>query len=164
MIGLIIAVILILFLILYVLKSIFNDTDFQTWLNILIITVILFTVILSIYIILNRVKATDNPTAPKIKTEQSVEEKPTEEKSVEEMSDDELSLTLAKEYLTLKADYEKQHVDEDGTPYAETKMMDEYGLTKEEWHALYEKFAQNGYLDRAAKELNMNVDYLIKTK
>ncbi len=170
MIGLLVAVILIIALILFVLKIILNHTDFQTWVNILIITIILFTVVLSVYIILSKVNVIDQPSKTPIKTEQTIEEttKPTKhkapEKDISEMSDEELSIMIAENYLTLKTDYEKQHEGEDGADYAKKQIMDEYGLTEEEWQALYDKFVQNGYLDKAAKNLNLGVDYLIKVK
>jgi len=169
MIGLFLAVLLIILLILFVLKLIFDHTDFQTWLNILIVTVILFTVVLSIYIILSKVNTTSKPAKAQVTKEETLEKKSKKpeakpQKDVSEMSDEELSIMIAEKYLTLKTDYEKQHEDEDGAAYAKQQIMDEYGLTEEEWDALYDKFVQNGYLDKAAQNLNLGTDYLIKTK
>ena len=170
MIGLFLAVLLIILLILFVLKLIFDHTDFQTWLNILIVTVILFTVVLSVYIILSKVNTTTKPAAKaQVTKEETLEKKSTKpeakpQKDIAEMSDEELSIMIAEKYLTLKTDYEKQHEGEDGTAYAKQQIMDEYGLTEEEWDALYDKFVQNGYLDKAAQNLNLGTDYLIKTK
>lgn len=170
MIGLIIGIILIIALILFVLKIILDHTDFQTWVNILIITIILFTVILSIYIIWSKVNVIDQPSKTPIKTEQTKDDqtKPekheTTEKDISEMSDEELSIMIAEKYLTLKVDYEKQHEGENGADYAKQQIMNEYGLTEEEWNALYDRFVQKGYLDKAAQNLNLGVDYLIKEK
>ncbi|MBO4707301.1 MAG: hypothetical protein J5594_01920 [Elusimicrobiaceae bacterium] len=170
MIGLFLAVLLIILLILFVLRIIYNHTDFQTWLNILIVTVILFTVVLSIYIILSKVNTTNTPVKTQITKEESLDKKskkPTAvktQKDVSEMSDEELSIMIAEKYLTLKTDYEKQHNGEDGTDYAKQQIMKEYDLTEEEWNALYEKFVQNGYLDKAAQNLNLDINYLIKAK
>ncbi len=170
MIGLLVAVILIIALILFVLKIILDYTDFQTWVNILIITIILFTVVLSVYIILSKVNVIDQPSKTPIKQEQTIEEntKPAKhkapQKDISEMTDEELSIMIAENYLTLKTDYEKQHEGEDGADYAKKQIMNEYGLTEEEWQALYDKFVQNGYLDKAAQNLNLGVDYLIKEK
>ena len=114
MIGLFLAVLLIILLILFVLKLIFDHTDFQTWLNILIVTVILFTVVLSIYIILSKVNVkTDKPAKTQITKEETLEKKSKKpeakpQKDVAEMSDEELSIMIAEKYLTLKTDYEKQ--------------------------------------------------------
>ncbi len=169
MIGLFLAVLLIILLILFALRIIYNHTDFQTWLNILIVTVILFTVVLSIYIILSRVNNTSTPKT-QITKEESLNKKSKKpaavktQKDVSEMSDEELSIMIAEKYLTLKTDYEKQHEGEDGTNYAKQQIMEEYGLTEEEWNALYEKFVQNGYLDKAAQNLNLDINYLIKVK
>lgn len=168
MIGLFLAVLLIILLILFVLRIIFNHTDFQTWLNILIITVILFTVILSVYILLRKVNITTSPKTQVTKEEtldkksKKPEAKP--QKDVSEMTDEELAIMIAEKYLTLKIDYEKQHEGEDGADYAKQQIIDEYGLTEEEWDALYDRFVQNGYLDTAAQNLNLDIDYLIKTK
>ena len=84
-------------------------------------------------------------------------------KDISSTSDEELSALLSEEYLTYKVDYEKQHEGEDGTDYARQRIMEEYGLTEEEWEALYQKFVQEGYLDRAAQKLDLGIDYLIKT-
>ncbi|MBO7605711.1 MAG: hypothetical protein J6S61_04535 [Elusimicrobiaceae bacterium] len=169
MIGLFLAILLIILLILFVLKIIFDHTDFQTWLNILIVTVILFTVVLSVYIILSKVNTTSKPVKTKVTKEETLEKKSKKpeakpQKDVSEMSDEELSIMIAEKYLTLKTDYEKQHKGEDSVEYAKQQIMDEYGLTEEEWEALYNKFVQNGYLDKAAQNLNLGTDYLIKTK
>lgn len=169
MIGLFLAILLIILLILFVLKIIFNHTDLQTWLNILIITVILFTVILSIYIVLSKVNTDNKNTKPQVTKEETLDKKSTKpaaikpQKDVAEMTDDELSLMLAEKYLTLKTEYEKEHEGEDGADYARQQIIDEYGLTEEEWDALYEKLVQNGYIEKAAKNLNLGIDYLIKT-
>ena len=170
MIGLILAIILIIALILFVLKIILDYTDFQTWVNILIITIILFTVILSIYIILSKVNVIDQPSKTPINVEQTKEDttKPERhkapEKDISEMSDEELSIMIAEQYLTLKTDYEKQHEGENGADYARQQIINEYNLTEEEWNALYDRFVQKGYLDKAAQNLNLGVDYLIKVK
>ena len=167
MIGLFLAVLLIIFLILFVLKIISEHTDFQTWLNILIITVILFTVILSIYILLRKVNITTSPKAQVTKEEtldkKSKKPQAIPQKDVSEMTDEELSIMIAEKYLTLKTDYEKQHEGEDGADYAKQQIIDEYELSEEEWEALYQKFVQEGYLDKAAQNLNLGIDYLIKT-
>ena len=65
--------------------------------------------------------------------------------------------------VTYKVDYEKQHEGEDGTDYARQRIMEQYGLSEEEWEALYQKFVQEGYLDRAAQKLDLGINYLIKT-
>jgi len=168
--GLFLAILVIILLILFVLKIIFNHTDFQTWLNILIVTVILFTVVLSIYIILSKVHTANDPAKTQVTKEETLDKKSTKpaaikpKKDVAEMTDEELSVMLAEKYLTYKTDYEKQHEDGDGAAYAKQKIMEEYDLTEEQWNALYDSFVQNGYLDQAAKNLNLDIDYLIKTK
>ena len=169
MMGLFLAILVIILLILFVLKIIFEHTDFQTWLNILIVTIILFTVILSIYIVLSKVRTAGTPAKTQVTKEETLDRKSTKpqaipQKDVAEMSDEELSVMLAEKYLTLKTDYEKQHEGEDGADYAKQQIMNEYDLLEEEWEALYDKFVQNGYLDKAAKNLNLDIDYLIKTK
>ena len=169
MMGLFLAILIIILLILFVLKIIFDYTDLQTWLNILIITVILFTVILSIYIILSKVNTTNTQTKPQVTKEETLDKKSTKpaaikpQKDVSEMTDDELSLMLAEKYLTLKTEYEKDHEGENGADYARQQIIDEYGLTEEEWDALYERLVQNGYMDKAAKNLDLGIDFLIKT-
>lgn len=168
MIGLFLAILLIILLILFVLKIIFEHTDFQTWLNILIITIILFTVILSIYILLRKANVIESPSKAQVTKEETLEKKSSKpkahpQKDISEMSDEELSSLLSEEYLTYKTDYEKQHEGEDGTDYARQQIMEKYGLTEEEWDELYKKFVQEGYLDKAAQKLNLGIDYLIKT-
>ncbi len=169
MMGLFLAILIIILLILFVLKIIFEHTDFQTWLNILIVTVILFTVILSIYIVLSKVHTAGTPAKTQVTKEETLDKKSTKpraipQKDIAEMTDEELSIMLAEKYLTLKTEYEKEHEGEDGADYAKQQIMNEYDLLEEEWEALYDKFVQNGYLDKAAKNLNLGIDYLIKTK
>ena len=171
MIGLFLAVVVILIIIIYVLKSIFEETDYQTWLNIALVTIILLTVILSIFMILNRTNNTSKQTnTPPAKQEQTAEpkqqkqQKPQkQQKSMEEMTDEELSVIISENYLTLKKDYESKNNGKDGSEYAANKIIEAYGLTKEEWDDFYKKAVQNGYLKQAEENLkNKSTDYLIK--
>lgn len=174
MIGLIIAVIIILIIVVYVLKSIFEETDYQTWLNIALVTVILFTIILSIYMILNRASdESKRPNPPAAKQEQQIEEqdknniegpkeqakdeaKPEKQNkpvSTEEMTDEELSISIAENFLTLKKSYEALNDGKDGGIYAANKIIQEYDLTKDEWDDFYKKAVQNGYFKQAENNL-----------
>lgn len=158
MIGLIIAIVIIIIIVIYVLKSIFEETDYQTWLNMALVTVILLTIILSIFMILNRASGDSKKqnTTP-AKQEQKIEQKetapkPTTDKPTEEMTDEELSISIAENFLTLKQSYEALQR-KDGNIYAANKIIQEYDLTKEEWDDFYKKALQNGYLKQAEKNL-----------
>lgn len=180
MIGLVITIILVLMIVIYVLKSIFEETDYQTWLNIALVTVILLTVILSIFMILNKAgDSSKKQNTPPAKQEQKIEENenepkqtkeqeagtlptPTENKSTEEMSDEELSIVISENFLKLKNNYEKLNPGKDGSIYAANKIIQEYDLTKDEWDDFYKKSVQNGYLKQAEENLKKQTDYLIK--
>ena len=172
MIGLIIAVIIILVIVIYVLKSIFEETDYQTWLNIALVTVILLTIILSIYMILNRANGdSKKQNIPPAKQEQQIEEQdnykeeieeaknnneqqqPQKQTSTKEMTDEELSISIAESFLTLKQNYEALNDGKDGSVYAANKIIEDYDLTKAEWDDFYKKAVQNGYLKQAEQNL-----------
>ena len=170
MMGLFVTAILILVILIYVFKSILDDTDYQTWLNIALITIILLTVVLSIFMILN--KASNTPKdkiTPPAKQEQKAAETPatssTPQQYVDpaEMSDDDLSVIIAENYLNLKNNYEAFNNGKDGSKYAADKIIEEYGLTQEEWDDFYKKAVEKGHLKKAEENLKkQNVDYLIK--
>ncbi len=181
MMGSVIGVILVIAILFYVLKTLLNETDYQSWLNILLVTVILFTVVLSIFMILNKVGNTNGQNKTSITKEQKLQEKqPNTEntankeilkqkdignqKEISEMSDEELSIVIAENYLTLKREYEQQNNGADGSAYAANQIIEEYSLTQEEWDDFYKKAQQNGYFKKAADNLlNKGPDYLIKS-
>jgi len=169
MIGLIIAIVIVLLIIVYVLKSIFEQTDYQTWLNIALVTVILLTIILSIYMILNKVSSdSKKQNTPAVRQEQPIEEQETnkellkgEEKpvekakpaSTEDMTDEELSIAIAEDFLKLKKSYEDLNDGQDGSIYAANKIIQDYDLNKSEWDDFYRKAITNGYFEQAEKNL-----------
>ena len=179
MMGLIVTVIIVLAILIYVLKNIFEQTDYQTWLNIALITIILLTIVLSIFMILNKANndASKQNRTPAAQEQTLKENKPkatkntkdnsqdieiTPQKEISEMSDEELYIVIAENYLTLKADYEKQNKGADGGTYAANKIIEEYGLTQEEWDDFYKKSVENGYFKKAEANLKKQTDYLIK--
>lgn len=164
MISLIVTAIIILLIVMYVFKSILEETDYQTWLNIALVTIILLTVVLSIFMILNKASdtSTGNKTAP-IKQEQQVQDKTAQKQNPEEISDDDLYVIIAENYLTLKRDYEAANKGIDGSTYAANEIIKEYDLTQEEWDDFYKKAIEKGHFKKAEENLKkQNVDYLIK--
>ncbi|MCR5505101.1 MAG: hypothetical protein K6E94_06110 [Elusimicrobiaceae bacterium] len=186
MMGSILALILIAAIIFFIIKSLIKETDYQTWLNILLVTIILLTVIMSIFMLLNKTGGNNsNPS----QTNQSVQEQSvnnqkntsrrnTPENTVEvegqqpsqeveqqiaEMSDDELSLLIAENYLALKNSYENLNKGKNGADYARNKIIQEYELTDQEWNELYNRLDKQGYLKQAAQNLKKDNDYLIKS-
>lgn len=176
MIGSIVATIIIVAIVIYLIKSLIKETNYQTWLNILLVTVIMLTVIMSIFMLLNKTNNNGNnqtrktqalqeqktKSAPKNPQENVVEVvgdiPPLQEgdKDIAEMNDDELSLLIAENYLILKNSYEKLNNGKDGSAYAKNKIIEEYELTQQEWNDLYNRLSQQGYLKRAAQNLKEN--------
>jgi len=175
MIGSIVATIIIVAIVIYLIKSLIKETNYQTWLNILLVTVIMLTVIMSIFMLLNKtnnngnnqtqktqaVQEQNTKSAQKTSPENVVEiegSTPLQEgdKDIAEMNDDELSLLIAENYLVLKNSYEKLNKGKDGSAYAKNKIIEEYELTQQEWNDLYNRLAQQGYLKRAAQNLKEN--------
>lgn len=178
MMGSIVAVILILAILIYLIKNLLKETDYQTWLNILLVTVIMLTVIMSIFMLLNKTNTSTNTDSNKGKTavvqnQNTEKEKPSaievinneekkdeqeivqqEQKEISEMTDDELSLMIAENYLTLKNEYESRYPGKNGANYASNKIIEEYGLTNEEWQDLYNnRLLKRGFLKQAEQNL-----------
>lgn len=166
--GVILAAILILALIFYAAKDLLKIPDLPMWINIFLATLILFTITLAIFIILNKApkaETGEETTAP-VKTEETAkEEKPAKQQVTpkEELSDDDIMLLISKEFLTLKKDYEQNNNGKDGTQSAVENIIQKYGFTKEEWDEFYKDAVNGGYLERAAQDLTKEtgVNYLI---
>ena len=166
MMGLFVTAVVVLVILVYVFKSIFEETDYQTWLNIALVSIILLTVVLSIFMILNKAnERPSKPAVPPIKQEQPAPEKQKQESATEELSDEDLSVIIAENYLNIKNEYEASNNGEDGSTYAANKIIEEYDLTQEEWDDFYKKSVKNGYFKKAEENLKKkSPNYLIKTK
>lgn len=158
--GVFIAVIIILGLVLYSIKDLLAEKDFSSWINIALTSLILFTVILSIFIILNKGDGVSNPSSSK--TKPSAEEVKTETPE-EEKSDEEVMMEIAEEYTLIENDYKTRNPDAtDSEEVASGVIKEKYGFTDEEWSHFMEHAKANDLFTKAQKKINgEEIDYLI---
>lgn len=159
--GVFIAVIIILVLLLYAVKDLLAEKDFASWINIALTSLVLFTVILSIFMILNKGEKTNNTTSGENNkpAAESVQEKPVEEKS-----DEEVMLEIAEEYTLIENDYRKSNPSaEDYEEVASKYIKQKYGFTDEEWSSFMHHAKESGLFEKARKKISgdSDIDYLI---
>lgn len=159
--GVFIAVIIILVLVLYAVKDLLAEKDFASWINIALTSLVLFTVILSIFMILNKGEKTNNTTSGENNkpAAEAVQEKPVEEKS-----DEEVMLEIAEEYTLIENDYRKSNPDaEDYEEVASKYIKQKYGFTDEEWSSFMQHAKESGLFEKARKKISgdSDIDYLI---
>lgn len=169
--GVFIAVIIILVLILYAMKDLLAEKDFSSWINIALTALVLFTVILSIFMILNkndRISAVSNTqgspgqnNAPAAEQRQA----PEDEKPIEEKSDEEIMLEIAEEYTLIEDDYIKRNPEAaDYEEVSSNYIKQKYGFTDEEWDNFMVHAKDTGLFDKARQKRKGDdgLDYLIK--
>lgn len=159
--GVFIAVIIILVLVLYAVKDLLAEKDFASWINIALTSLVLFTVILSIFMILNKGEKTNNTTSGENNkpAAEAVQEKPVEEKS-----DEEVMLEIAEEYTLIENDYRKSNPGaEDYEEVASKYIKQKYGFTDEEWNSFMQHAKESGLFEKAKKKISgdSDIDYLI---
>ena len=152
--GTIAAAIIILALVFYALKDLLIDRDFSAWTNMAITSLILFTVILSIFMVL--CKKEDGITDKKQKAVQedypasqpSAEQ--TETAPAEEMSDEEAMLAIAKEYVSIEEDCNKNAPkDTVCSEVATNYIVGKYEFTETEWQAFLQTAAKDDLFNKA---------------
>ncbi len=159
--GVFIAVIIILVLVLYALKDLLAEKDFASWINIALTSLVLFTVILSIFMILNKGEKTNNtPSGENNKpAAEAAQEKPAEEKS-----DEEVMLEIAEEYTLIENDYRKSNPSaKDYEEVASKYIKQKYGFTDDEWNSFMQHAKESGLFEKARKKISgdSDIDYLI---
>ena len=146
-IGTLIAAIIIIALIFYALKDLVADKDFSAWTNIALTSLILFTVILSIFMILH--KPADNYAARPsgaVREGESAPQKPALSPEEEEEAAKE---GLASEYVIIEDDCKKNMPGTDCAQYTADFLIKQYNFTKEEWSAFMQTAAENNLFEQA---------------
>lgn len=160
--GVFIAVIIILVLVLYAVKDLLAEKDFASWINIALTSLVLFTVILSIFMILNKGEKTNRSQSEQ--NGKPAAEAASEEKPVEEKSDEEVMLEIAEEYTLIENDYKNSNPDaKDYEEVASTYIKQKYGFTDEEWDSFMQHARENGLFDKARQKVkgDGDINYLI---
>ena len=142
--GTLIAVVIIIALIFYALKDLLADKDFSAWTNIALTSLILFTVILSIFMIMH--KPADYKPQPKqtpaAAREQTPEEKAAEEKAAKER--------VAAEYVLIEqVCKEEAPAGTDCPKTAADVIIKKYNLEQPEWEAFNREAQAEGLFEKA---------------
>ena len=125
-------------------------------------SLVLFTVILSIFMILN--KGGNTPSAATPQSKPAAEQVSEEEKPIEEKSDEEVMLEIAEEYTLIEDDYRKRNPE--ATDYEEVSsnyIKQKYGFTDDEWSNFMTHAKESGLFDQARQKIkgDNDLDYLI---
>ena len=155
--GTLIAAVIIIALIFYALKDLLADKDFSAWTNIALTALILFTVILSIVMILHKPSnLTDAPGHQQpAQQEESAPAAPQtpEERAAQEQRAKEV---VAEEYVVLVRDCEENAAPgTDCAQNAKELIIKKYGLDQDEWDAFYREAADTGLFDQARQKQNI---------
>ena len=150
--GIIAASIIILALIFYAIKDLLSDRDFSAWTNMAITSLILFTVILSIFMVLNK-KDDSAAAAKKDKPAATEEAKPEEAQSPqEEMTDEQAMMAIAQEYISIEDDCNKNAPkDTVCADVAANYIIGKYEFTDTEWQAFLQTAAKDNLFEKARK-------------
>ncbi len=149
--GLYVAIIVIIILIVYSLKDVFSNADVPAWSNMVITGLILFTVILSIFLILHYRSSMGEDKNIKAKQEQTETEKnPPEENTsatpavTEELSPEhqEAAIAVAQEYIIMEDYYKRNSPELNSYDKAAEYIMKKYDFSQEDW---------SQFLDHASK-------------
>ena len=165
----IIAAIIIILLIIYAAFPLLSNKDFNGWANIALTALILFTVILTLFVILGQRKgqrftirtipSTQEETInsqenPALKTGaaagQTFQDNKTQEP--QEISDEEALMAITKEYLQAEETYKAQG-DKNYQQKAAQQIIDRYDFTQEDWQTFLEDAARYDLFNKAKEEM-----------
>lgn len=150
--GIIAASIIILALIFYAIKDLLSDRDFSAWTNMAITSLILFTVILSIFMVLN--KKEDAMATEKKEKQVATEEAANEDTQApqEEMTDEQAMMAIAQEYISIEDDCNKNAPkDTVCADVASKYIISKYEFTDTEWQAFLQTAAKDNLFEKARK-------------
>lgn len=169
--GVFIAVIIILVLILYALKDLLAEKDLSLWINIALTALVLFTVILSIFMILHKGTKENLPGEGYNRNKPAAEATDNKDKQnnaapapEQEQSDEEVLLEIAEEYVLIEDDYKKRNPEAtDSGEVASNYIKQKYQFTDEEWDNFMKQAEEKQLFDKARKKINADndIDYLI---
>lgn len=175
----ILAAIIIILLIIYAAYPFLVTKGFKGWANIILTALILFTVIVTLFVILghqkgNRIRFRTIPTMAEesaAKEQTKPEAKPLEldeedqkqednqnisaqetKTNPEEISDEEALMEITKEYLEAEEAFKAQG-HSDYQQRAAQQIIDKYDFTKEDWQTFLEDAARNDLFNKAKAEM-----------
>jgi len=141
-------------LIFYALKDLLADRDFSAWTNIALTSLILFTVILSIFMIMHKPAGYKEAAKPGETTLaapaalQTPEEIAAEEQRAKEVVTD--------EYILIEQDCKANAKGiDDCAQLAAKVIIDKYKLTQEEWEDYFREATETGLFDKARAKQNI---------
>ncbi|MDR1683842.1 MAG: hypothetical protein LBR90_00065 [Elusimicrobiota bacterium] len=150
--GTLVAVIIIVSLIFFALKDLLDNHDFSAWTSTALTALILFTVILSVYMIMgNPLKPKEARPAPETQEDLARREEMPSYIDPLVMSDEQAQKAMAAEYATIKSDYAKnnpQATGQEAHDFTSEYMINKYGLTNDEWQAFLQ--ASQELMEQAA--------------
>ena len=168
--GVFIAVIIILVLILYAIKDLLAEKDLSLWINIALTALVLFTVILSIFMILHKGTRENLPGEGYDKNKPAATEAADKNKQnsatapKQEQSDEEVLLEIAEEYVLIEDDYQKRNPEAtDAGEVASNYIKQKYQFTDEEWDNFMKQAEEKQLFAKARQKINADhdIDYLI---
>lgn len=167
----ILAAIIIILLIIYATYPLLSNKDFHGWANIALTVLILFTVIVTLFVVLGNKKghhisfktiptiqetstqsnSEENKEASKEQTNQeaSSDEEISDE---EEMSDEEALLAITKEYLEAEEAFKAEGY-EDYQQKAAQQIIDRYDFTQEDWQTFLEDAARYDLFNKVKEDM-----------
>ena len=168
--GVFIAVIIILVLILYAIKDLLAEKDLSLWINIALTALVLFTVILSIFMILHKGTRENLPGEGYDKNKPAATETADKNKQnsapapEQEQSDEEVLLEIAEEYVLIEDDYQKRNPEAtDAGEVASNYIKQKYQFTDEEWDNFMKQAEEKQLFDKARQKIkaDKDINYLI---
>lgn len=167
--GVLIAAVIIIALIFYALKDLLADKDFSAWTNIALTSLILFTVILSIFMILHKPYSSSTrgaatpEQAQQETTAQNTQPLQPQNNNVEDMSNEQVMSAIAEEYVKIEDEYKKEVPNaKDSAQVASNYIMSKYNFTAEDWNDFLQYSARHDLIAKARAKQN-GVDYVIPT-
>jgi hypothetical protein len=148
--GTLIAAVIIISLIFYALKDLLGNKDFSVWTSIALTSLILFSVILTLFLALEK-KPSDKAVATgNIASATEEIAKPTEEQRQQ------LKIIIAKEYVEIIEEYKNANPlwdDAEAESEGAEFMMRKYGLSSENWNELLGEIVNEGWVEWAREQL-----------
>ena len=165
----ILAAIIIILLIIYAAYPLLSNKDFHGWANIALTALILFTVIVTLFVILGNRKGQHISLKPipsiqetttkeednnkqTVKQEEQGNPTPIQEDKEEEMTEEDALLAITREYLEAEEAFKAQG-DKDYQQKAAQQIIDRYDFTEEDWQNFLEDAAKYDLFNKVKEEM-----------
>ena len=170
----ILAAIIIILLIIYAAFPFLSNKDFHGWANIILTALILFTVIITLFVILGNRKGQrisfksiptiaaeeaasqerQKPAKEQVYKEETTQQEPStqEVNNSLEISDEEALIAITKEYLQAEEAFKAQG-DSNYQQKAAQQIIDRYDFTEEDWQTFLEDAAKYDLFNKAKAEM-----------